>query len=97
MTKDKTEPLKLIMVLVTGVGIIGALFNMTELTNQIIQWLVSIFISMALSISVGSLIEACSGDILKKIFINIKIVDKINIPIPLFLITTYFIKIWLFG
>jgi hypothetical protein len=46
-----------------------------DLINQIVQWLVSVFISSILSTIVGSLVETFSGDILKKLLLNIRVIN----------------------
>ena len=98
MDNNKIGILKLIVVLIAIVGIFGALYDVpVDLTNQIIQWLVSIFVSLVFSILAGSLVEAFTGDRLKTLFINIPITDDINISISLFLIATFIVKFLLFG
>ena len=98
MNNDRLDVLKLIIVLIAIVGIFGALYDIpVDLTNQIIQWLVSIFVSLVFSILAGSLVEAFTGDILKTLFINIPITDDINISLSLFFIATLLVKFLLFG
>jgi uncharacterized protein involved in response to NO len=93
MNTNKLGILKLIVVLIAMVGIFGALYDIPDdLTNQIIQWLVSIFVSLVFSILAGSLVEAFTGDILKRLFINIPITDNINISISLFFIATLIVS-----
>ena len=92
------EKLKLIIYLIVFVVIIGPLIGLSVgVTNQIIQWLVSIFIGVLTSVVTGSLIEAFTGNVLKKILINIEITDDFSLSISIFTITTFFVKIWLFG
>lgn len=98
MKDDKTDKLKLILSLIVLVAVLGSLYNIpTDLTNQIIEWLVSIFISSVFSILAGSLVEAFTGDMLKKLFLNIHITDDVTISISLFTIATFLVKFWLFG
>ncbi len=98
MDGDKTGILKLIVIVIAAVGIIGALYDVPpNITDQIIQWLIRIFASLVLSIVAGSLIEAFTGDILKAIFINLRITDNINISVSVFIIATLLVKYQLFS
>jgi uncharacterized phage infection (PIP) family protein YhgE len=98
MNGDKREILKLIVVVIAAVGIGGALYDIPpDVTDQIIQWLISIFISLVFSILAGSLVEAFSGDLLKTLFINLPLTDNISIPVSFFFIVTLLAKYLLFG
>lgn len=85
------------MVLIVFVAVFGSLYNIpANLTTQIIQWLISIFIGAVFSIIAGSFVEAFTGDLLKNLFLNIPITENINFPISLFAIATFIVKSWLF-
>lgn len=98
MTSDKTDILEVIVWLIFLVAFLGAFYNIPSgITNQIIQWLISIFIGTAFSIVAGTLVEALTGDHLKTILINIPIIGDFSISISLFAISTFVVKIWLFS
>jgi len=67
-----------------------------ELTNSIIEWLVGVFVGSLFSFVAGALVEAFSGDLLKKIALNIEILG-FEFSITAFAIVTFIVKIWLFG
>lgn len=91
------EKLKLILYVIVLVAFLGAVFNIPlALTNTIIQWLVGAFIGSVLSLVSGSLIEAFTGDLLKKIALNITIYG-FEFSITVFAIATFIVKVWLFG
>jgi len=96
--KKLEDKLNLIIVLIVIVAIVGAYLGLsTEAINQVIEWLISIFIGILLSSVAGSLIEAFTGNLLKKIFLNIPIYGKFKVSISAFAITTFVVKVLLFG
>lgn len=98
MKKKEKEILDLIIGLIIVVAVLGVYFNIpTETINLIIELLVSIFIGVILSMVAGSLIEAFTGNILKKISLNIPITKNFSISISVFVIATFIVKILLFG
>jgi hypothetical protein len=97
MDEKDIDKLKLIIYLIVLVAIIGAFLNIPNwLTNIAIQWLVGVFGGMVCSLIAGSLIEAFTGNLLKKIALNIEIFG-IGFSITAFAIATLVVKIWLFG
>jgi len=92
------EKLQLIVYIIVFVAIAGSVLGLSaDTTNQIIQWLLSIFVGILLSMIAGYLVEGFTGNLLKKIFITIPITDDFNISISVFTITTFIVKILLFG
>jgi hypothetical protein len=97
MGNNKTSKLELIIYLIVLVAFLGAIFNIpAALTNWIIQYLVSMFIGSVFSLVAGSLVEAFTGDFLKKISLIIKIGD-FKFSITALAIATFIVKVWLFG
>lgn len=95
---DIRDKLKLIIIVVIIVAIVGTYLGLSSGTiNQIIEWLISIFIGILLSAVAGSLVEAVSGNILKTIFLNIPIHGDFSISISAFAIATFAVKVLLFG
>ncbi len=90
---------KLILVLIAVVAIVGSIIGISfEIINPIIEWLLSIFIGFIFSALASYLVEAVTGDILKKYVLwEIKITKNIKISISLFLIITWLVKYILFG
>lgn len=88
---------ELIIYAILVVAIVGALLNIPQwLTNGVIQLFVSAFVGSLLSLVAGSLVEAFSGDQLKKIALNIEIYG-FEFSITAFAIATIIVRIWLFG
>lgn len=97
MAKKDIGKLELILYAIVLVAVVGALLNVPLwLTNTVIQWLVSAFTGMVFSLVAGSLIKAFTGDLLKKIALNITIY-KFEFSITAFAIATFIVKVWLFG
>jgi ABC-type uncharacterized transport system permease subunit len=97
MDEKDIDKLKAIVYLIVAVAVIGAFLNIPAwLTNTAIQWLVGAFVGMVCSLVAGSLVEAFTGDLLKKIALNIEI-SGIGFSITAFAIATLVVKIWLFG
>ena len=94
---NKTKTLELIVYLIVLVAFLGAVFNIPfALTNMVIQWLVGMFVGSVCSLVAGALVEAFTGDLLKKITLTIEIGD-FHISITVFAIVTFIVKIRLFG
>ena len=97
MDEKDIDKLKAVVYLIVVVAVIGAFLNIPAwLTNTAIQWLIGVFGGMVCSLVAGSLVEAFTGDLLKKISLNIEI-SGINFSITVFAIATLIVKIWLFG
>jgi hypothetical protein len=96
-SNKEIDKLKLIIYLIVLVAILGAYFNLpTYLTDQIIQWLVSMLVGSLSSLIAGTLVEALTGDLLKAITITITI-KGFEFSITAFAIATLIVKFWLFG
>jgi len=96
MREEETNKLELIIWLIVVVAVIGAFLNIpAHWINEMIEWLVSVFVGSVLSILAGSLIEAFTGDMLKKIFLCVSI-KGLDISISFFAIATYIVRLWLF-
>lgn len=94
---NRTRNLELILYLIVLVAFLGAVFKIpSALTNMVIQWLVGMFVGSVLSLVAGSLVEAFTGDILKKITLTFDIGD-FHVSITVFAIATFIVKVWLFG
>lgn len=97
MSNRDVNKLKLIIYAIVVIAIVGAFLNIpASLTNTAIQWLVGAFAGLVCSIVAGSLVEAFTGDLLKKIALNIEIYG-LGLSITAFAIATFIVKIWLFG
>lgn len=95
--KREHETLELIIYAIIIVVVVGGLLHIPEwVTNGIVQLLVSAFVGSVLSLIAGSLVEAFSGDRLKKIALNIEIYG-FEFSITAFAIATVIVRIWLFG
>lgn len=99
MPNDRVDILRVIVILIVAVAIVGSLIGLpSDIINQIIEWLVSIFISATFAILAASLVEAVSGDLLKKyVLLNIKITENLSMSISLFTVATIIVKYLLFG
>ncbi len=92
--KDKLE---LIIALAIVVAILGAYFDIpNDIVNQIVAWLMSIFVGILLSGVAGTLVESFTGDFLKTISIPIELFG-FKFSISLFVIATIVVKFLLFG
>ena len=83
----------ILVVIVVGLSFLGV-------PSEIINFVIKIFIKYIIlgaisSLVVGRLIEAFSGDILKKIFINLEI-KGIKISVSAFVITVLILKLFIF-
>ncbi|HLE75839.1 MAG TPA: hypothetical protein VI864_07345 [Candidatus Bathyarchaeia archaeon] len=97
MRKKDSDKLMLILYAIVLVAVLGAFLNIPlALTNTIIQWLVGAFIGSVCSLVAGYLVEAFSGDLLKRIALNITI-SGFEFSITAFAIATFIVKVWLFG
>ena len=94
--KDE-DKLYSIIYLIIIVAVVGSYLGWSaDTTNQVIQWLVSIFISILLTMVVASLVKAVTGNLLKRVKFKIKILG-FSVYISLFTIVTFILKIWWFG
>jgi hypothetical protein len=97
MNKDDIEKLKIPIYLIVLVAIIGALFNIpSALTNWVVQYLIGAFIGSIFSLIAGTLVEAFTGDLLKKIALTFKVFG-FQFSFTVFAIATFIVKVWLFG
>ena len=97
MEDDDIRKLELIIYLIVVVALLTAFFNIPwAITNFIIQWLISAFIGSVCSLIAGALVEAFTGDFLKKIAIQISI-RGFKVSITAFAIATFIVKVALFG
>ena len=95
---EDVDKLRLIILLIVLVTIAGTYLGVPfSVTNQINEWLISIFTGMVISLVVNSFVEALTGDILKKILITIPITERVKISVSLFTIATIVVKYWWFG
>jgi hypothetical protein len=91
------DKLTLILYLIILVAFLGAVFNIpAALTNWVIQYLIGAFVGSIFSLVAGALVEAFTGDLLKKITLTFKILGY-NVSLTVFTIVTFIVKIWLFG
>lgn len=97
MSKRDLDKSRMIIYAIILVAVVGAFLNVPSwLTNSVIQWLVGAFVGLIFSIVAGSLVEAFTGDLLKKIALNIEL-HGLEFSITAFAIATFIVKIWLFG
>jgi len=97
MSEKEVDKLRLILYIIVLVAFLGAILNIpSALTNAIIQWLIGAFVGSLFSFVAGALVEAVSGDLLKTIALNIEIFG-FEFSITAFAITTFIVKVWLFG
>jgi hypothetical protein len=94
---NKTRMIEVIVYLIILVVVLGALFNIPmALTNWIIQWLIGALVGSVFSLVAGAIVEAFTGELLKKITLTITIGD-FSFSITAFAIATFIVKVWLFG
>ena len=94
---NKTRMIEVIVYLIILVVVLGALFNIPmALTNWIIQWLIGALVGSVFSLVAGAIVEAFTGELLKKITLTINIGD-FSFSITAFAIATFIVKVWLFG
>jgi len=90
------DKLKLIIAIIFAFVVIGSYFNLPDdFIVWIINFLISIFIGFILSAFAERIVEAFTGDYLKKILIPFKLFG-IKFSISLFLIATIMVRILLF-
>jgi hypothetical protein len=95
--EEGVKKLELIVYLIILVAFLGAAFNIPwALTNWIIQWLISALIGSVFSLVAGAIVEAFTGDFLKKITLTISI-GSLRFSITAFALATFIVKVWLFG
>lgn len=97
MSKEELLKIENLFYLIIAVVVVCALLNVTpDVTNWIVNVLVGLVISSVCSLVAGSLVEAFTGDWLKKIAIN-KEIFGINFSITVFAIVTFIVEKWIFG
>jgi hypothetical protein len=97
MDKDDIEKLKIPIYLIVLVAILGAFFNIpSALTNWVIQYLIGAFVGSVFSLVAGALVEAFTGDLLKKITLTFEVFG-FQFSFTVFAIATFIVKVWLFG
>jgi hypothetical protein len=95
--EEGAKKIELFLYLIIVVVLLGAFFNIPEfITNWIVQWLIGAIVGSVFSLVAGTIVEAFTGDFLKKIAINIEI-RGFNFSFTAFAIVTLIVKIWLFG
>ena len=102
--EEGAKKIELIIYLIIIVVFLSAVFNIPAfITNWIVQWLVSAIIGSVFSLVAGAIVEAFTGDFLKKITLTFNI-KGVNIEIggfkfsmTAFAIATFIVKVWLFG
>lgn len=94
---DRTRNLELIVYLIVLVAFLGAVFNIpSALTNMAIQYLIGAFVGSVFSLVAGTLVEAFTGNLLKKITLTFEIGD-FHFSVTVFAIVAFVAKVWLFG
>jgi len=94
---SKTKTIEIVVYLIILVAVLGALFNIpAAVTNWIIQWLIGALVGSVFSLVAGAIVEAFTGELLKKITLTIGNGD-FDFSITAFAIATFIVKIWLFG
>jgi hypothetical protein len=97
MDKDDIEKLKIPIYLIVLVAILGAFFSIpSALTNWVIQYLIGAFIGSVFSLIAGTVVEAFTGDFLKKITLTFEVFG-FQFSFTVFAIATFIVKVWLFG
>ena len=97
IVQEGVEKLELIIYLIILIAFLGAAFNIPwALTNWIIQWLISAFIGSTFSLVAGAIVEAFTGDVLKKYALTISI-GSLKFSITAFAVATFIVKVALFG
>jgi hypothetical protein len=94
MERLKTEERRDIFVsVIIGIVFIGLIFGFSS--DKVINWIIPLGISFILTGIAGDLLESITGDFFKKIHLSFSILG-FRLNIPLFIILTFLIKIWLF-
>ena len=97
MEDENADKLRLILLAIILVAVAGVAFGLPQhIVSWMTQWLISIFIGMVFSLVASSLIEALTGDLLKRYRMEIEITDDIRFSISLFMIATVIVKYLLF-
>lgn len=95
--EEGAKKVELLVYLIIVAVLLGAFFNIPAfITNWIVQWLIGAIIGSVFSLVAGAIVEAFTGDFLKKIAINIEI-GGFNFSFTVFAIATFIVKILLFG
>jgi hypothetical protein len=85
-----------IIIAIVVVAVIAGLLGIPSMiTEWLIQWLVSMIVGGVMSIVAGELVEAFTGDWLKKISLNFSIFG-LEVSLSAFLVATVLVKFWLF-
>jgi len=97
MDKNDIEKLKIPIYLIVLVAVLGALFNIpSALTNWFMQYLIGAFVGSVFSLVAGALIEAVTGDLLKRITLTFEVFG-FHFSFTVFAVATFAVKVWLFG
>ena len=84
--------------LIAVVSIVGSYLGLSNETIETInQFIISFMIGFVFSTISGWIVESFTGDFLKKITLTIHIYKGFSISISVFFITTFIVKILLFG
>ncbi len=96
MSKEYTEKLQWILVLIVVVVIIAAFFQLPQsLVNWMVEWLVSAFIGIVFSMVAAAIVEGFTGHFLERISFTIEI-KGFKFSITAFAIATIALKYLLF-
>jgi len=91
------EAMQILVGVIILISLIGALLGWSASTiDKLINFIIPIGISLALSALVGEIIERANGDFLKRIFLVIP-VWRFKFSISAFTILVIIIKKWWFG
>jgi hypothetical protein len=97
MPKKDDDTITKILYAIILVVVVGAIFQIpSALINGAVQWLIGALIGSIFSLVAGTIVEAFTGDLLKKIALNINI-HGFEFSITAFAIATFIVKVWLFG
>ncbi len=83
---------------IIAVSLFGAYIGISNNTIQLInEWIISLMVGFILSFVSGTIVEAFSGNFLKKMLLNIPVYKDISFSISASTIVTFIVKIALFG
>jgi len=96
MHRRLVDRVQLILVLVIIVTVVGAYLGISQrMVDQVVLWLVSLLIGAVMSFLAGSLVEAATGDWLKRVSIQWEIAGR-PVSVSLFVIVTLLVRFLLF-
>lgn len=93
---DTKEKFGVVIVLIFAVGILESIFELPQnLVSTLVEFLISIGVGIILAAISGQIVEAFSGDFLKEIFVIVPI-GPFNFSLSLFVLLTFIVKILIF-